>query len=672
MKKLIILLWVLMSSTMTFAQKSWTADNGDGTFTNPLFFEDTPDPCMIRVGGDYYLTCSSMHMMPGLPIMHSKDLVNWELINYAFDRINPGSEYSFKKSVHGDNAYGNGIWAPSFVYHKGTYYIFANVNNHPTQVFYTKDPYGKWTHYEMKGGFHDLSVFFDDDDKAYVCWGYKDVQLAQLNSELTDIVPGTQKTITHDGGEGSHMYKIKGKYYIIWAVPGASTPMLAGVSDSVYGPYRVEQICYQNHLGVHCLPGLKDDPLNGADHFSFWGFDPNAYVTMHQGGIIDTPNGEWWGYAMQDHTSLGRNTSLSPVTWQNDIPYFGLPGNLLHTPKVWIKPNLPKQTPRSLCLRDDDFSGKKMAIQWEWNHLPNDSMWSLTEQPGKLRLHTMPAKDFWYARNSLCQRVVGLEADATVELSVAGLKQGDVSGLALLIYPYAWIGVEKQKDGLWLKMRNQMNYPSAAAIDSMKITAKTIWLKVHTDVDNGKSNFAYSKDGKSYKDYGTELPLHFQLHTFQGPRYALFAYNNAGANGGYAEFDNFETYEKYPAGRSMAIPYGKTIQLMSKKLNQPLTIGGNSKWTVMRLPLGRIALQSADGKLLSTSKTDNYNAMLLKADKPTDSEIFQWMELEGGDIVLMNLSSNCLLSYHGDGKAATRIKLPSANRTGDFVRFSIK
>ena len=111
---------------------------------------------------------------------------------------------------------------------------------------------------------------------------------------------------------------------------------------------------------------------------------------------------------------------------------------------------------------------------------------------------------------------------------------------------------------------------------------------------------------------------------------------------------------------------------MSKKLNQPLTIGGNSKWTVMRLPLGRIALQSADGKLLSTSKTDNYNAMLLKVDKPTDSEIFQWMELEGGDIVLMNLSSNCLLSYHGDGKAATRIKLPSANRTGDSVRFSIK
>lgn len=661
-------------TAQTTANKSWTADNGDGTYTNPLFFEDTPDPCMVRVGGDYFLTCSSMHMMPGLPIMHSKDLVNWELINYAFDRIAPGPEYSFRNTVHGDNAYGNGIWAPSFVYHKGTYYIFANVNNHPTQVFYTRDPYGKWTHYEMKGGFHDLSVFFDDDDKAYVCWGYKDVQLAQLNADLTNIVPGTQKTITNEGGEGSHMYKIKGKYYIIWAVPGASTPMLAGVADSVYGPYRVEQICYQNHLGVHCLPGLKDDPLNGSDHFSFWGYDPNAYVTMHQGGIIDTPNGEWWGYAMQDHTSLGRNTSLSPITWENDIPYFGLPGNLTHTPKVWVKPNLPQQQPRPLCARDDNFNDKKLSIQWEWNHLPNDSVWSLTECAGRLRLHTLPAKDFWHARNSLCQRVVGLEADATTELFTSGLKLGDVSGFALLIYPYAWIGVEKQADGLWLKMRNEMSYPSIAAVDSMKLNAKTanVWFRIHTDVDNGKSKFAYSTDGKTFKDYGSELPLHFQLHTFQGPRYALFAYNGKGTNGGYADFDNFTVNEKYPNGRRRPIPYTSTITLTSVKLNQPLTIGGNSTWTVEKLPLGRVALRTADGRYLSTDKDNNYSARLTNAAKPGINETFQWMELEGGDLVLMSLASNCYLSYHGNGLAAARIKNPRPNHNDDFTRFQWK
>ena len=143
-------------------------------------------------------------------------------------------------------------------------------------------------------------------------------------------------------------------------------------------------------------------------------------------------------------------------------------------------------------------------------------------------------------------------------------------------------------------------------------------------------------------------------------------------NGGYADFDNFKTFEKYAAGRSQAIPYDKTVEVKSKKLNQALTVDGNSKWTVVKLPLGRIALRSTDGKMLSVQKTDNYNAKLVKTDKPDETETFQWMELEGGDIVLMNISSNCLLSYHGNGKAAARIKLPSANRNEDFVRFVIK
>ena len=674
-KKVFVILVSLVSMLPMSAQKGWTADNGNGTYTNPLFFEDTPDPCMIRVDSDYYLVCSSMHMMPGLPIMHSKDLVNWELINYAFDRINPGPEYSFHNTNHGSDAYGNGIWAPSFVYHKGTYYIFANVNNHTTQVFTSTDPYGHWKHYEMKKSFHDLSVFFDDDNKAYVCWGYKDVQLAQLNDELTDIIPGTQKTITHEGGEGSHMYKIKGKYYIIWSVPGANTPMLAGVATDIYGPYRIEAICDHNNMGVHALPGLRTDPRKGQP-FSFWGDDPNSDVTLHQGGIIDTPTGEWWGYAMQDHTSLGRNTSLSPVTWVDDIPYFGLKGNLAQTPKVWVKPNvgLPQQPIRSLVNRDDDFSKTTLGLQWEWNHLPNDSAWSLKECPGKLRLHTLPAPNFWKARNTLAQRIVGLEADASVELDLNGLKQGDVSGFGLLIYPYAWIGVEKTASAKWLKMFNQMNYPSSAAMDSFALNknVKRVWFRVHTNVDNGKANFAYSLDGKNYKEYGNTLPLHFQLYTFQGARYSLFSYNKSGHKGGYADFDNFTVDEKYPRGFSRPIPYGKTIQLVSRSSKDALKIDGCSDWQVQQLPLGRVALKSADGSYRSVDETNNDIIKLVKHPWISDSETFQWMELEGGDIVLMSLKSDRYLAYMGENDAYANFISPIPNRDKDLTRFTIK
>jgi beta-xylosidase len=648
--------------------KSWVADNGNGTYTNPLFFEDTPDPCMIRVDEDYYLTCSSMHLMPGLPIMHSKDLVNWELINYAFQRINPGAEYSF---AGGKDAYGNGIWAPSFVYNKGVYYIFANVNNHATQVFKTTDPRGEWEHYEMKKGFHDLSVFFDDDGKVYVCWGYKDVELAQLNEDLTDIVPGTHKIITHEGGEGSHIYKINGKYYIIWSVPGPNTPMLAGVADNPYGPYRIEKICDKNHTGVHGLPGLKKSPRENGSKFEFWEYDPDGFVTMHQGGLIDTPDGEWWGYVMQDHTSLGRNTCLSPITWQDDIPCFGLTGNPAQTPKVWVKPDVgqPQQAIRPLVQRNDDFLSAKLGLQWQWNHLPDDTKWSLSK--GKLRLNTLPAPDFWNARNSLTQRTVGLESDATVKLEIKGMKPGDVAGLALLIYPYAWIGIEKAADGNWLKMVNQLSCPSTAAVDSLKLAKdiSAVWLKTHTDIDNGKATFAYSLDGgKTFNDFGTALPLHFQLYTFQGARITLFAYNSKNKNGGYADFDDFRMDSNYPRGFRRSIPYGKAITLASCKSGAALSVEGQSTWTVEELPSGRVALK-ANGKYLSIQAGNNFKARLIEKDRPTGEETFQWMELEGGHLVLMSLASNRYLSFSENGEIYANTASPSPNRKVDSTRF---
>jgi len=194
--------------------QTWTADNNNGTYSNPLFYDEFADPDIIRVGADFYLLGSSMHAMPGLAVLHSRDLVNWEFESYALDKLDLGPEYRLED---GKDVYGQGIWAPSFRYHDGAYYIFANVNGRNTQMFQAKSPRGPWTHSEMKRSFHDLSVLFDDDGKVYVVWGYGDLHIAQLNSDLTDIVPGTERQmLARDSGvgEGSHLYKIHGKYYL--------------------------------------------------------------------------------------------------------------------------------------------------------------------------------------------------------------------------------------------------------------------------------------------------------------------------------------------------------------------------------------------------------------------------------------------------------------------------
>ncbi len=195
-------------------RQTWMADNGNGTYTNPLFFDEFSDPDLIRVGEDFYLTGTTMHTMPGLPILHSRDLVNWELLGYALDRLDLGPAFRLE---NGQEIYGQGIWAPSFRYRPQdrTFHIFANVNKFTTQHFMAGNPAGPWTRTAMKCSLHDLSVLFDDDGHAYVVWGYRNLQFAQLNDDLTDIVPGTQRTLIEESagmGEGSHFYKFNGEY----------------------------------------------------------------------------------------------------------------------------------------------------------------------------------------------------------------------------------------------------------------------------------------------------------------------------------------------------------------------------------------------------------------------------------------------------------------------------
>jgi xylan 1,4-beta-xylosidase len=331
--------------------QSWTADNGNGTYTNPLFFDEFSDPDIIRVSDDFYLAGTTMHAMPGIVVLHSKDLVNWTFLSYALDKLVLGPEFNL---ADGREAYGQGIWAPCIRYHDGIFYIFSNVNRHGLQVFKAKDPRGPWEQKPLDSKIHDLSVLFDDDGKIYAVYNYNEVYLAELKPDLSGIVEGSERVIIPGGnnmGEGHHIYKIDGKYYIISANYSPVGRMQCARANHINGPYETVVISSDETMGTmrgwwvqNVGLGL---PVPDRGHkFVLSPPTDNFYgaVPLHQGGIVDLPNGDWWGFSMMDFNLVGRTTFLSPVTWHEGWPYFGLPGNLGRSPRTWTKPNLGKKT----------------------------------------------------------------------------------------------------------------------------------------------------------------------------------------------------------------------------------------------------------------------------------------------------------------------------------------
>ena len=237
MRRLPIALLLLSFLTLSHAQTSWTADNGNGTFTNPLFYDEFSDPDILRVGDDYYLAGTTMHTVPGLVILHSKDLVNWENISYCFDRFDFKDD-AFALKNHKE-IYGQGIWAPCIRYANGQFYVFSNINGKGLQCYTAKDIRGPWKHHNMQGRIYDLSVLFDDDGKIYAIHGYGEVKCTELKPDMSGPVEGTERVIIPEGngvGEGHHMYKINGMYYLISTDYRPNGRTLCSRSKSIWGP----------------------------------------------------------------------------------------------------------------------------------------------------------------------------------------------------------------------------------------------------------------------------------------------------------------------------------------------------------------------------------------------------------------------------------------------------
>ena len=656
-----------------YAQQSWTADNGNGTFTNPLFYDEFSDPDVIRVGDDYYLAGTTMHTVPGLVILHSKDLVNWEFASYCFDRFDFTEDKFFLKNHQ--EIYGQGIWAPAIRYANGQFYVFSNINGKGLQCYTAKDIHGPWTHHNMQGNIYDLSVLFDDDGKIYAIHKYGEVHCTELKPDMSGPVEGTDRVIIPEGngvGEGHHMYKINGMYYLISTDYSPNGRTLCSRSKNIWGPYETRVISADETYGYHgvgrtIVPrGAKYRIGEDGTKFGVAYASPDATGcdNAHQGGIVQAKNGSWCALLMQDFHSIGRTVCLMPMTWEDGWPMVGLKGNLGRAPRTWYKPDTvlgcygideEAQPIRAPYNRNEDFNGKQLGHVWQWNHNPDDKMWSL--KGGRLRILAQPAEQLMWARNTLTQRVIGPKSIATVKLYTKGMKDGDVCGLGNINVPCSWIGVMKMEgQPLMLRSFEQMTNdttqtPPAITLPAIPANGK-IWLRCIGDYDNNQMQYAYSTDGINFQTLGRMMPLTYQLITFQGSRHALFAFNVKGKKGGYAEFDNF-TVEEPMADRSQNIPYGKTIRIINKATNRPAialkhgmlydTHEGDmsdlTKFKVIDRSLGRVALQCADGRYVKVYGDGLPGDVRFTTD-PKEAEMFLWQDYLDHEFMLLSLKNH--------------------------------
>ena len=644
-------------------KQTWSADNGNGTYTNPLFYDEFSDPDIIRVGEDYYLAGTTMHSVPGLVVLHSKDLVNWEFSSYCFDRFDDSDDFNLR---NGKEAYGQGIWAPAIRYHNGKFYIFSNINGHGLQVYISDSAKGPWTHHKINGDIYDLSVLFDDDGKIYAIHKYGNVTVTELKPDLSGPVEGSSKVVIPEGnamGEGHHIYKINGMYYILSADYSPMGRMQCARSKSIWGPYETCVISERESFGYSAAWTVNNVGLGRPvpeDGFKFKNTHPVdtrlICSTIHQGGIVQAPDGKWWGVSMQDFNAVGRTVCLSPITWVDGWPYFGLEKNLGRSPRTWFKPNDAVKTPIATYDRCDDFSGKTFKPVWQWNHNPNDKMWSLNkERKGWLRLHAMPAKQLLWAKNSLTQRAMGPVSYTSVKLDASRLKIGDEAGLGAINMPYASLGVVKTDKGFALRCYDQnTNKEVIKSLDK-----KVVWLRLWGDYDKSQLQYAYSLDGKNWENIGEQILSPYQLKTFQGVRVALYAFNKNEQNGGLADFDDFMVEEPM-ADRTANLPIGKIVRffnladgnLMNATKHGLMHDSWNKKDMSQQVQFfvedrgqGKVALKCADGRYVYIAGAGLSGDVRLTSDA-TQAEEFVWQDMLYNRCMLLSMKTQRYVGKH--------------------------
>ena len=485
---------------------------------NPIIFADVPDMSMIRVGDTYYMSSTTMHMVPNVPIMKSKDLVNWQLVSYPIDTLATIDELNL---TNGKSTYGRGSWASSLRFHQGTYYVttFAQTTN-KTYVFTTQNiEKGPWKVHSFSPSYHDHTLFFDDD-KVYLIYGGGKLNIIELKSDASGVKEGAVPQVLIENAsapagtlglpsEGSQLFKVNGKYYlfnIAWPRGGMRT-VVVHRADKITGPWE-GKVAFQDK-GVA------------------------------QGGLIDTPDGRWFSYLFRDYGAVGRIPYWVPVTWENGWPVLGENGKV---PATLDLPASKGLIPH--LVNSDEFTRKKgepsFLLVWQWNHNPDNQLWSLTERKGFLRLKTARIDtSYLQAKNTLTQRTFGPTCSGEVLVDVSQLKEGDFAGLSLLQKIYGQVGV-KIKNGKKVISMVSANTGKPVVIEEVVLTQNQVYLKASCDFTELKDTaaFFYSLDGKSWTKIGEPLKMKYTLPHFMGYRFGLFNYATK-ETGGYADFDYF-------------------------------------------------------------------------------------------------------------------------------------
>ncbi|MBC7846698.1 MAG: glycoside hydrolase 43 family protein [Flavobacterium sp.] len=487
---------------------------------NPLIYADVPDLSMIRVGDTYYMSSTTMHVNPGVPIMKSTDLVNWKLVNYAYETLEDNNERL--NLDNGKNDYGRGSWASCLRFHNGIYYVstFSGTTG-KTYIYSTKNiEKGPWKKVVLNSSYHDHSILFDDDGKIYMVWGAGKLQVIELNSDLSGVKEETKKVLIENASapagdkimlnsEGSQLFKIKGKYYlfnICWPRGGMRTVIIHR-ADNINGPWEGKV-------------GLQDQGVA-------------------QGGLIDTPDGRWFSYLFKDNGGVGRIPYLVPVKWEKDWPILGengkVPEYLDLPPSKGLIPGI---------VNSDEFTRKKsdkdLPLVWQWNHNPDNSLWSVRERKGYLRLKTARIdSSFVQAKNTLTQRTFGPESSAATAIEVSKMKEGDFAGLSLLQKEYGLIGVKIENGSKKIVMIDAVK-GIPKEIVSVALNQDKVYFKAECDFKNkaDKGKFYYSLDGNKWISIGNTIKLPYTLPHFMGYRFGLFNYATKNT-GGYADFDWF-------------------------------------------------------------------------------------------------------------------------------------
>lgn len=530
MKKLVLALLVaaaLISCSQAPEEISWR---------NPLTYSDIPDMDLIRVGEDYYMVSTTMYFCPGAPIMHSRDLVHWSIVNYVFDVIEDDDIYNMRD---GKEAYGRGQWATSLRYVDGTYYalFIANDQRDKTYIYKTDDIVGgTWEKTVIPRTMHDASMLFDNDGRLYVVYGNGDLRILELEPDASAIKEGgvDQLLISspREGmmlrAEGAHIYHIGDWYYILeidWPFGGVRTET-CWRSKELLGEYESKVV----------LQGNYDERPDG----------------VAQGGIVETPDGQWFALMFQDHGAVGRIPTLQRVTWVDDWPILGADG----VPELNFAQTLPLKG-EDFVWASDEFDSDELALVWQWNHKPIDSCWSLTDRPGWLRLTTgQLADNVMNARNTLTQRTFGPKCTSIVKLDVSGMLPGDHSGLCAFQSNNFCIGARAEEDGnkylevIEIAPVQDRQNPLRTWSDSTAVSIpfaeaglkdSDLWLRIDYDFDTDTAVFAYSADGESWNYEGGELQMRYTLDLFTGYRSAIYNYATK-TLGGHVDVECFKQF----------------------------------------------------------------------------------------------------------------------------------